>query len=155
MSILLPKGYYKYMHTTPTIEKVRVRYGETDAMGHVYYANYFLWFEQARGSWCRDRGFTYKNIEEMGYMLPAVEAHIRYKHEIKYDDLIIVEIRLAEIRRAAMKFTYEIFNTANNKLSAEAYSWHVLMGKSRKAVTIPEEIKELLLRDPSKFERLE
>ena len=58
-----------------TEELIRVRYGETDQMGHAYYANYFLWFEQARGAWCRDRGFTYKGLEEQGVMLPVVEAH--------------------------------------------------------------------------------
>ena len=47
-------------------ERIRVRYGDTDQMGHAYYANYLFWFEQARGAWCRDRGFTYKSLEERG-----------------------------------------------------------------------------------------
>ena len=93
-----------------TEERIRVRYGETDQMGHAYYANYLLWFEQARGAWCRDRGFTYKSLEDQGYRLPVVEVWVRYRGEIKYDDLAVVRVKLAEIKRAAMKFEYEVFN---------------------------------------------
>jgi acyl-CoA thioester hydrolase len=137
-----------------TEEKIRVRYAETDMMGHAYYGNYMPWFEQSRGAWCRDRGFTYKSIEELGYMLPAVELHVRYKHEIEYDDLLIVRVHLAEIKRAAVKFVYEIFNTRIGKVATEGYTWHVLMGPERKAVTIPENIKDLLLRDPTQYKTI-
>src|SRR5436305_5750980 len=103
------------MHTIEpsyTEESIRVRYGETDQMGHAYYANYLYWFEQARGAWCRARGFTYKSLEEMGYMLPAVEVHVRYGGEVKYDDVITVRVWMEEIKRAAMQFKYEVLNEA-------------------------------------------
>ena len=135
-----------------TEERIRVRYGETDQMGHAYYANYLYWFEQARGAWCRDRGFTYKSLEEGGFMLPVVEAHVRYKGEVKYDDTITVKIRLAEVKRAAMRFEYEIYN--HGKLATEGHTWHVLMGSERKAVTIPPSLREMLDRDPDAFETL-
>lgn len=136
----------------PTVEKIRVRYGETDQMGHAYYANYLLWFEQARGAWCRDRGFTYKGLEALGFKLPVVEVHIRYRDEVKYDDLIEVAIRLAETKRAAIKFDYEILNSNTGKFSTEGYTWHVLMGESRRAVSIPDEIRAMLDRNPLEFE---
>jgi acyl-CoA thioester hydrolase len=93
-----------------TTELIRVRYGETDQMGHAYYANYLYWFEQARGAWCRDRGFTYKGLEEMGYKLPVVEVWAKYKGEVKYDDDIAIEIWLGEVRRASIKFCYRVVN---------------------------------------------
>lgn len=138
-----------------TEEKIRVRYGETDQMGHVYYANYLYWFEQGRGAWCRDRGFTYKNLEETGYMLPVVEAHLRYKQEIKYDDLVVIRVHLAAIQRASIKFQYEVFNLTTNHMTTEGYTWHVLMGKERHAITIPDSIKKLLFRNPAEHERLD
>jgi acyl-CoA thioester hydrolase len=132
-----------------TEERIRVRYGETDQMGHAYYANYLYWFEQARGAWCRDRGFTYKEMEEMGYLLPVVEAHLRYKGEVKYDDWITVRIRLAETKRAALKFEYEILNESTEKIVTEGYTWHVLMSaEQRKAISIPPPIREWLEREP-------
>ncbi|HEY3782984.1 MAG TPA: thioesterase family protein [Fimbriimonadaceae bacterium] len=138
-----------------TEERIRVRYGETDQMGHAYYANYLYWFEQARGAWCRDRGFTYKQLEEKGYMLPVVEAHLRYKGEVKYDDIVVIRIWLEEIKRAAMLFKYEVFQESTGKLATEGYTWHVMMGSVRKAITIPPDIREMLERDPKDWETVE
>lgn len=129
-----------------TEERIRVRYGETDQMGHAYYANYLFWLEQARGAWCRDRGFTYKSMEEMGYFIPVVEAHLRYKGEVKYDDVITVRVWLSEVRRAAMRYDYEIVNESTGRVTTEGYTWHVLMGRERRAVSIPPEVRELLDR---------
>jgi acyl-CoA thioester hydrolase len=139
----------------PTLERVRVRYGETDQMGHAYYANYLLWYEQARGAWCRDRGFTYKQLEEMGYKLPVVEVWTRYKGELKYDDVALIKVRLAEIKRAAIKFEYEVVNESTGAVCTEGYTWHVFAsGDPLKAIAIPEDARALLQRDPSQFDRL-
>ena len=135
----------------PTYEKIRVRYGETDQMGHAYYANYLYWFEQARGAWCRDRGFTYKSLEEAGYFLPVVEVYARYKGEVKYDDWIVVKVWLEEVKRAAMQFRYEVVNETSGRLATEGHTWHVWMGTERKAISIPPDMKELLLRNPAEF----
>lgn len=125
-------------------EPIRVRYGETDQMGHAYYANYLYWFEQARGAWCRSRGFNYRDLEEKGWFLPVVEAHVRYKGEIKYDDEVLVRVRLAEIKRAAIRFRYEIVD-ADRRLLTEGYTWQVRMGRQRKAVSIPPDMRDVLL----------
>ena len=133
------------MSKAVTEEQIRVRYGETDQMGHAYYANYLYWFEQARGAWCRARGFTYKSLEESGYMLPVVEAHVRYRGEVRYDDVITVRVWMEEIKDAAMQFKYEVLNE-RGKVVTEGYTWHVMMGKERKAVRIPAQIREMLER---------
>jgi acyl-CoA thioester hydrolase len=139
------------LHTI-TEERIRVRYGETDQMGHAYYANYFYWFEQARGAWCRARGFTYKSLEESGIMLPVVEAHARYRGEVKYDDWVTVRVWLSETKRAAMRFEYEVINETTQKVVTEGHTWHVVMSaKLRKAMSIPPEMREMLARDPADF----
>ena len=139
-----------------TEARIRVRYGETDQMGHAYYANYLYWFEQARGEWCRDRGFTYKSLEERGVFLPVVEVHLRYRGEVKYDDWITIRVKVSETKRAAMKFEYEVVNETSGKLVTEGYTWHVVMnGDSRKAMTIPDFMKELIQRDPDQYERIQ
>ena len=136
---------------TVTEERIRVRYGETDQMGHAYYANYLFWFEQARGAYCRDRGFTYKSWEERGYFLPVVEVHVRYKGEVVYDDDIVVRVWVSEIKRAAIRFDYEIVQP-DGRVVTEGYSWHVFMGSERKAVSAPHELREMMERDPDQYE---
>lgn len=131
-----------------TEEKIRVRYGETDAMGHAYYANYLFWFEQARGAWCRARGFSYKVLEEMGFFLPVVEAHARYRGEVKFDDVVTVKVWVSEIKRSAIRFDYNVINDQTGALATEGYTWHVLMGNERKAISIPPTVREMLERIP-------
>ncbi|MGV3617703.1 MAG: acyl-CoA thioesterase [Fimbriimonas sp.] len=143
------------MQGTVTEERIRVRYGETDQMGHAYYANYLYWFEQARGAWCRDRGFTYKQMEELGYFLPVVEAHVEYKGEVKYDDWITVRLWVEEMRRASMKFSYEILNESTGKITTLGHTWHVVMSAAtRRAATVPPELRAWMDRDPAEHERL-
>jgi acyl-CoA thioester hydrolase len=137
------------MNQTPTLERIRVRYGETDQMGHAYYANYLYWFEQARGAWCRARDFSYKQMEEEGFFLPVVEAHVAYRGEVKYDDWIVVKIWLSEVKRASMRFDYEILNETSGKGTTTGYTWHVLMGRERKAMSIPSTVQEWLDREPN------
>lgn len=92
-----------------TIE-MRVRYGETDAMGVVYYGNYALYLEQGRTEWLRDLGYSYKELEDSGIMLPVVQLKVDYKHSARYDELIRVTTRLKEIPTAKITFLYEVHN---------------------------------------------
>lgn len=126
-----------------TIEPIRVRYGETDAMGHAYYGSYLLWFEQARGTWCRDHGFTYKSLEERGLFLPVVEVHVRYRAEVTYDELVAVKVWVPEIKRASIRFDYEVIKE-DGRVATEGHTWHVFMGAARKAVSIPADVLDLL-----------
>ena len=61
-----------------SVSEVRVRYAETDKMGVVYYANYFVWFEVARADLLRSLGWTYREMEAAGVSLPVIEAHCQY-----------------------------------------------------------------------------
>ena len=81
-----------------------------------------------------------------------VEVHVRYKGEVTYDDWIQVRVWVSEVKRAAIRFDYEILNESTGKVCTEGYSWHVFMGEARKAMSIPEDIKELLARNPEDFD---
>ncbi len=91
---------------------VRVRYGETDQMGYVYYGNYASYFEVARVESLRQLGLTYKELEEMGVMMPVLENKSKYFSPALYDDLlkIVTTIRIKPSVR--IMFEYEIFNAA-------------------------------------------
>jgi acyl-CoA thioester hydrolase len=131
-----------------TVCKIRVRYGETDQMGHAYYANYLYWFEEARGAWCRDRGFAYKDWEEAGFKLPVVEVFARYRREIKYDDLVCIEVRLAQVGRSSLKFEYRLYVEGAEEIATEGYTWHVLLGDTGRPTRFPVELMENLNRKP-------
>ena len=72
------------------VTSVRVRYAETDQMGVVYYANYFVWFEVARTDLLRTLGWTYREMEDSGVLLPVIDAQCEYRRPARYDDEVEV-----------------------------------------------------------------
>jgi acyl-CoA thioester hydrolase len=103
--------------TTPDEIQFRVRYGETDQMGIVYHGNYAQYFEMGRTEWLRKMGFSYKQMEADGIMLPVISLSINYKKSARYDDLITVKTKLAKRPTAKIEFDYEIVNENNEILT--------------------------------------
>ncbi len=99
------------------IHQVRVRYAETDNMGYVYYGNYAAYYEVARTEMLRSTGISYKELEEMGVMLPVIELHCNYIKPAKYDDLISINIYIREKPGIRIKFEYELFNEEGELLN--------------------------------------
>ncbi len=95
--------------------KVRVRYGETDKMGYVYYGNYPLYFEVARTEMIRRLGCPYNELEAKGIMLPVLSMNIKYIRPAFYDDELKVKVIMKELPDTRISFEYEIYNQ-NNKL---------------------------------------
>jgi len=92
--------------------QVRVRYGETDQMGYVYYGNYAMYYEVARVESLRQLGLSYKELEEMGVMLPVLENKSKFLSAALYDDLLKIVTTIREKPGVRIKFEYEIFNGA-------------------------------------------
>ncbi len=86
----------------------RVCYADTDQMGVVYYANYFMLFERARTELLRQNGLSYRQIEEQGFMLPVLDAHAKYHRPARYDDLLDVTARVVEFDGLKLKTACEV-----------------------------------------------
>jgi len=88
--------------------EVRVRFGETDLMGIVHHASYLSYFEAARVAWLRRRGVTYATWAARGWHLPVVEASVRYRAPARFEDVLAVDVTLAEVRSHSMRFAYVV-----------------------------------------------
>jgi len=93
-----------------TETKIRVRYGETDQMGYVYYGNYPLYYEVARTDMIRKIGWTYSKMEKSGIMMPVVSLNVKYIHPAFYDDELTVKVTVKDSPTTKMYFEYEVFN---------------------------------------------
>src|SRR5205814_9512964 len=92
-----------------TESRLRVRYAETDQMGMVYYANYLIWMEVGRSDFCRESGFSYRDLErEEQAFLTVAEANCRYVAPAKYDDEILVETEITRLKSRVVEFSYRI-----------------------------------------------
>jgi acyl-CoA thioester hydrolase len=92
---------------------VRVRYGETDQMGYVYYGFYAMYYEVARVESLRQLGLTYKEIEATGVIMPVLENHSKYLAPGRYDELLRIVTTIREKPGVRINFEYEIFNEEN------------------------------------------
>ena len=88
----------------------RIRYSETDQMGVVYHGNYAQYLEMGRIEWLRERGISYKQMEEDGIMLPVISLNINYLKPAKYDDLLTLKTKLSKKPSARIQFEYELYN---------------------------------------------
>jgi acyl-CoA thioester hydrolase len=91
--------------------QIRVRYAETDRMGYVYYGNYSVYFEVGRVEALRKLGFSYRQMEDEGVMLPVLEYSVKYFKPAYYDDLLTIRTIIPEIPSGArIRFMYETLN---------------------------------------------
>ena len=116
----------------------RISYGETDAMGVVYYANYLHLFERSRNAYIRERGLSYVEVEKRGIFLPVREAICRYRRPVRYDDLIYVRAGIEEMARASFIFAYEIYSEDKTVLHATGSTQHAVVDNSARPVPVPE-----------------
>ncbi|MFP5412624.1 MAG: tol-pal system-associated acyl-CoA thioesterase [Gammaproteobacteria bacterium] len=82
--------------------RVRVYYEDTDAGGIVYHANWLRWFERARTDWLRALGVEHSRmLAETGVGFVVRDMSIDYRRPARLDEELLVDVRLAEARRAS------------------------------------------------------
>jgi len=105
-----------YSHST----KIRVRYGETDQMGYMYYGNYAQYYEVGRVEMLRSLGMDYAAMEASGIMLPVLELSCKFIKPAKYDQEITVKTSVDQLPGIRIHFKYELFNEAEELINIGA-----------------------------------
>jgi acyl-CoA thioester hydrolase len=124
--------------------RVRVRYAETDRMGVVYYANYFVWFEIGRTDLLRQSGWSYREMEAEGYALPVVEAHCQYRQPARYDDDLELRTAGLLLSPVRIRFDYQLVRTADDRPLADGHTVHASLDANGKPRRLPERVRTLL-----------
>ena len=121
---------------------VRVRYAETDKMGVVYYANYFVWFEVARADLLRSLGWSYREMEHAGVALPVIEAECQYHRGAKYDDELEVRAEGRMLSPVRMEFRYEVIRLGDAAVAASGRTVHAAVNPKGRPCRLPDRIRE-------------
>jgi acyl-CoA thioester hydrolase len=125
--------------------KVRVRYAETDQMGVVYYGNYAQYFEVGRVESIRQLGYTYKEIEELGIIMPVVELNIKYLRSAIYDDLITIRSTVRELpHNHRIEFFQEVLNEQGKLLTTGKVVLYFVDAVSKQKTSMPLPLKHKL-----------
>jgi acyl-CoA thioester hydrolase len=88
---------------------IRVRYAETDRMGFLHHAQFFVYFEEARTDFLRALGHSYREIEDQGYYLVVSKIECRYRQPARYDDLLRVRTTLERTTYVRLDHRYEVY----------------------------------------------
>lgn len=126
--------------------EIRVRYSETDQMRVVYHGNYAQYFEVGRVEWLRNKGISYKWMEENGIMLPVVSLTMNYKKPARYDELLILKTILKKLTSVKIEFDYELYNEEGELLTTGNSVLVFVNMKTGRPIAPPLYILELLNR---------
>lgn len=124
--------------------KVRVRYGETDQMGYVYYGNYPLYYEVGRVEAMRKLGIPYRLLEERGVMLPVKSMEIQYRAPALYDDELTIETIISEMPGPRMTFEHRVLNAKGDLLNTAKLVLVFVDVKTKRPTPIPTWIKDIV-----------
>jgi len=133
-----------------TETKIRVRYGETDQIGFVYYGNYPEYYEVGRTEALRQLGTSYKQLEDEGILMPVIKMNVRYIKPGRYDDLLTIKTIVKEVPRTRMEFVYEIYNESGELINVGETTLIFLSKERNKPVVCPEWLAEVFAKNDNK-----
>lgn len=123
---------------------VRVRYSETDKMGYCYYGNYAAYLELGRVELLREYKIVYKELEELGILLPVSELSIKYLFPAKYDDLLKIQTKISDLQGARIYFSYEIYNENEILILSATTTLVFVDAKTMRPIAAPDFILDIL-----------
>ncbi len=123
---------------------LRVRYAETDQMGVVYHANYFVWFEVGRVELLRTLGHSYRDLEAAGINLPVIRAECDYRRPARYDDELEVRTTGRLISALRVEFRYELVRLDDDTLLATARTEHVPLNRDGRPCRLDQALRGAL-----------
>ena len=126
----------------PHCHRIRIRYADTDQMGVVYYGNYLTFFEVGRTEYLRAAGTDYKSLEETRVTAAVIEARVRYVAPARFDDVLAICTRVAELGKLRFRFEYQIWRETDRALVASGETQHVLLSHgSFRPVRVPDKVR--------------
>ena len=131
------------MSTSPFRWRNRVTYAECTIGNHVYYARYLDILEEARGEFFRHIGQPLARLQEADIILPVIEARLKYRGAARYDDVLTVEVVVAELAKVRLEFGYRMLHESG-RLLAEGSTVHACTSIEEKPKRIPVDLAAAL-----------
>jgi acyl-CoA thioester hydrolase len=114
---------------------IRVRYAEVDRMGFLHHSHYLVYFEQGRTELLRAQGYSYRDLEDQGFLLVLTKVQVRYKSPARYDDLLTLRTTVVRTTLVKIEHRYELFR--DGLLLAEGETTLGCLGKDGQVQALP------------------
>jgi acyl-CoA thioester hydrolase len=119
---------------------IRVRYAETDRMGLLHHANYLVYFEEGRTELLRSLGFTYRDLEDQGFLLVLTKAEVRYRAPARYDDLLTLHTTVMRTTSVRIDHSYRLMR--NDVLLAEGSTTLACVDREGRIQSLPDFLRQ-------------
>lgn len=116
---------------------------ETDKMGIVHHSNYIRWFEEARIHFLNEAGYPYAKMEEQGVMIPVLSARADYKNAVRFDETVLIVLKVEEFNGFKMRITYRVIGKENSELKATGETSHFFTDMSLKPIRTKKNYPEI------------
>lgn len=107
-------------------------------MGVAHHSAYVPWLEAGRVEWLRERGLSYREMEDSGLSLAVASVEVAYRAACRFDDLLKVTTVLEGVRSRRVDFSYRVTRPADGALVATGATQHVPTDRSGRAIRLPE-----------------
>ncbi len=125
----------------PFAHRLRVRFAETDAMGIVHHSRYLPMMEEARVAYLRHIGHPYQEIRDEGIEMNVLEAWVKYRRPLLFDDLVDVHVQLTSAERASFQMGYLL--TVDDEVRATGVTAHGAVTPDRRPTRLPAWLRDL------------
>lgn len=127
-------------------EFFKVRYRDTDAQGHLYFANYLVYADEAAGAYMSSLGFDWSDPAATPCMVFTVNINIDYLNECRIEDRVRVEVAYGELGNASARLDFALFNDACGTALARGQLRQVFVDReTRRSTPIPKALREAIL----------
>jgi len=127
------------------VMEYRVPYADTDQMGVVYYGNYLTLFERARNELMRACGYTYRECEAEGWMLPVIHAELDYKSPARYDDMLEVTAYVQSAKGVRLEIACEVRRKGEEQILVKGFTRHCFVSTENfRPIAPPERLMAVL-----------
>lgn len=127
-----------------SVQRHRVAFYETDAMGIVHHANYVRFLELARVTWMDEHDRPYRAYVEEGLHFATTRVELDYLRSAVFDDVIEIATWMEWVRGASLKMGYEVRREA--VILAVGFTEHAMVDLEGHPRRIPRERRDLLAK---------
>ena len=113
-------------------------------MGIAHHSNYVVWLEIGRVDFLTVAGFPYRDVEKRGVLLVVTNLGVKYRRPAVFDEEVLITTRLGLLKSRLVRFEYALERASDNALLAEAFTEHIATDLDKRAIPIPQFLRELL-----------
>jgi len=122
---------------------LRVRYADTDAQGHVFFANHLTFADEGLSAWMRHIGWSYDVVQAAGVDFVFADAHARYRDRALFEQVLHVHVGPQRVGNTSIVHRFEIVRAADGGLLVEGELVQVCLAMpSREKARVPDALRE-------------